>query len=190
MEDTSIKLKRKVQLRKKVEEPEQTNSALSQTGQENNKRRSKIWLWILLTLIVLGTIGFIFFSKPDKNTNETIAIAEEKTMKVEEAPAVIEKESTTPENTEVISKAIAEENDTEETRTSTKEKQIAVEEQTTKPTTISTNVSINISDDIQVEAMKVIHGDYGVGKTRRNKLGDRYQVIQNRVNELKREGVF
>ena len=42
MEDTSIKLKRKVQLRKKVEEPEQTNSALSQTGQENNKRRSKI----------------------------------------------------------------------------------------------------------------------------------------------------
>ncbi len=38
--------------------------------------------------------------------------------------------------------------------------------------------------------MKVIRGEYGIGQERKDKLGAKYQPIQNRVNELKREGVF
>ena len=33
-------------------------------------------------------------------------------------------------------------------------------------------------------AMKVIRGDYGVGQERKDRLGAKYQPIQNRVNDL------
>ena len=60
------------------------------------------------------------------------------------------------------------------------------------PTTLPVNTSVtnNVSNDVEAEAMKVIRGDYGVGQERKNKLGEKYQTIQNRVNELKHEGVF
>lgn len=48
----------------------------------------------------------------------------------------------------------------------------------------------NVSSDTETEAMKVIRGDYGVGQERKDKLGTQYQTIQNRVNQLKREGAF
>ena len=38
--------------------------------------------------------------------------------------------------------------------------------------------------------MNVIRGNYGNGNARKQNLGDKYQTIQNRVNQLKREGAF
>lgn len=49
---------------------------------------------------------------------------------------------------------------------------------------------INVSNDVETEALKVIRGDYGIGQERKDKLGEKYQTIQTRVNELKREGLF
>lgn len=48
----------------------------------------------------------------------------------------------------------------------------------------------NISDNIEQEALNVIRGDYGNVPERRERLGSKYQDIQNRVNQLKREGAF
>lgn len=47
-----------------------------------------------------------------------------------------------------------------------------------------------VSNNVETEALNVIHGAYGNGEVRKSKLGDRYQSIQNRVNELKRQGAF
>ncbi len=47
-----------------------------------------------------------------------------------------------------------------------------------------------VSDNIEQEAMNVIRGNYGNIPERREKLGHKYNEIQNRVNQLKREGVF
>ena len=47
-----------------------------------------------------------------------------------------------------------------------------------------------VSDNVEQEAMNVIRGDYGNVPERREKLGSKYQEIQNRVNQLKKEGVF
>lgn len=47
-----------------------------------------------------------------------------------------------------------------------------------------------VSSDIEAEAMKVIRGVYGTGLERKLKLGSKYHEIQNRVNELKRQGAF
>ena len=61
---------------------------------------------------------------------------------------------------------------------------------TTKDSAESSDATVNVSDDVETEALKVIRGDYGVGQERKDKLGEKYQPIQNRVNELKREGLF
>lgn len=48
----------------------------------------------------------------------------------------------------------------------------------------------NVSDNIEREAMNVIRGDYGNVPERCEKLGSKFQEIQDRVNQLKKEGVF
>lgn len=50
--------------------------------------------------------------------------------------------------------------------------------------------TLPVSSDIETEAMKVIRGDYGNNPERQSLLGSKYQPIQDRVNELKRQGVF
>lgn len=65
-----------------------------------------------------------------------------------------------------------------------------VQPQSTAKEVATTVTTANVSNDIEAEAMKVIRGDYGIGQERKDRLGDKYQPIQNRVNELKREGVF
>lgn len=50
--------------------------------------------------------------------------------------------------------------------------------------------AVTVSYNVEQEAMNVIRGDYGNIPERREKLGSKYQTIQKRVNELKREGVF
>lgn len=44
--------------------------------------------------------------------------------------------------------------------------------------------------DIEQEALKVIRGAYGNIPQRKNLLGEKYQIIQNRVNQLKKIGTF
>ena len=58
----------------------------------------------------------------------------------------------------------------------------------TATTRVASNT--NVSNDVEAEAMKVIRGDYGVGQERKDKLGNQYEAIQRRVNELKQEGAF
>lgn len=43
--------------------------------------------------------------------------------------------------------------------------------------------------DVDSAAMDVIRGKYGNGEERKRKLGDDYEVIQRRVNELMKKGV-
>ena len=47
-----------------------------------------------------------------------------------------------------------------------------------------------VSGNVEEEALKVIRGIYGDGQERKNRLGVKYQEIQNRVNQLKSQGVF
>ena len=73
------------------------------------------------------------------------------------------------------------------------------DEQTTNKSTISIESPEKIEEpisntdgvsNVETEALKVIHGDYGNNPERRRILGSNYQSIKNRVNELKRQGAF
>lgn len=55
---------------------------------------------------------------------------------------------------------------------------------------VTNNAPSVVSNNVEAEALKVIRGDYGIGQERKNKLGNQYEAIQRRVNELKREGAF
>lgn len=192
MANSDVKLKHKVQLRKKVEEPAVTvgteDTATSNTPNPN-KSGSKTWLWILLGVIALGVICFFIFSKSD---NTDVTEPEQETEIVEEAIAptdTLAEEDATSE--EVLS------TDGEDASTNANQEEAMANEPpstpetvSSVPTTTSPIVNADVSNDVEAEAMKVIRGDYGIGQERKAKLGSKYQTIQSRVNELKREGIF
>lgn len=193
MANSDVKLKHKVQLRKKLEEPDVSGNNgsiepdLTPTPTPN-KPKSKNWLWILLGVIVFGVIGYIFFSKSGDKAAET----SDQEAEVVVAPSE-PTDTTIVEGTE--GEEIAPENDNEVANNPETQSSDAVETPATVDNTSngtpSTSVNVpNVSNDVEAEAMKVIRGDYGIGQERKDKLGSKYQTIQSRVNELKREGIF
>lgn len=184
MGNKDIKLKHKVQLRKKVEE-----TVVGQQ-QEPEAPKSKTWLWILLGVIILGIIAYLLFfgtgKKNSSSVNEdgTEVVEEVATNETDTVAAAPAEEAVGPETTELApetSEAPSQEAAPNATVSS---------QQKNTATSASTTQTVGVSSDIEAEAMKVIRGDYGIGQERKDRLGDKYQPIQNRVNELKREGVF
>lgn len=191
MANSDVKLKHKVQLRKKVEEPEvsvNNGDIDSAPTPAPEGPKSKLWLWILLGIVVLGGVGYMFFPKSGDKVAETPE---------QEIEAVAE--SSVPADTIAAEGTDIEEavpNDGHEAaNTSEPKNPDAVETTATADNTSNVSSStqvneFNVSNDVEAEAMKVIRGDYGIGQERKNKLGSKYQTIQSRVNELKREGIF
>lgn len=192
MANSDIKLKHKVQLRKKVEEPDvsDNNGSIAPDPTPTptpNKPKSKNWLWILLGVIVLGVIGYIFFSKSGDKAAETSDQKGEVVVAPEPTDTII------VEGT--VGEEIAPENDNEVANTSDTKNSNVVDTPATVDNTSngtpSTSVNVpNVSDDVEAEALRVIRGDYGIGQERKDKLGSKYQSIQSRVNQMKREGRF
>lgn len=195
MANSDVKLKHKVQLRKKVEEepqpvvapkPEPTPTP---TPEPENTKSNK-WIWWVVGVIILCIIGYFLFSKSGKEQPaqpETEVVEEVSAIEdVDEAtdqPEVVQDEA----NAEEASKASQTEQPAEDPKAGAQAPVTnVVPEQTQQKATESTS----ISNDVEAEAMKVIRGEYGIGQERKDKLGAKYQPIQNRVNELKREGVF
>lgn len=52
----------------------------------------------------------------------------------------------------------------------------------------ATDMSKEAIEDVEAEALSVIRGDYGNNPERRRLLKERYQKIQNKVNEMYRKG--
>lgn len=191
MANSDVKLKHKVQLRKKVEDPEVlgNNGGIEPDPTPTpNESKSKTWLWILLGAIVLGVIGYMLFSKSGDKAVET---SEQKIEAVAK--------SSVPTDTTIVEDAVDEEivpennndvaNNPETQSSNAVETPATVDNTSNVSPSTSANVP-NVSNDVEAEAMKVIRGDYGIGQERKDKLGSKYQTIQSRVNELKREGIF
>ena len=171
------------------------------TKTSSGRRNSKMWLWIF-SLIVIGLLVWWIIA--------TIR-TEDKTVEDENPAPMVEEVIEQPENVEERTEvpAVSEEQLSEETTptdvqetepltlspsTTKEEPSVPVQSQPSKSSPVTTqtqsNASLNVSNDVEAEAMKVIRGDYGIGQERKDKLGNKYQTIQNRVNELKKEGVF
>ncbi len=186
MEHKDIKLKHKVQLRKKVEEQ------ILEGGSESDSPKSKNLIWWIVAIIVLCLIVFWIFPKSGKNAEqETVTeIIEENTNgQVTAAQSDSATENMAVENGTEDETAVPTE-DAYANSDSDVQGQPTASSDEPNITVTASSVDPNVSDDVEAEAMKVIRGDYGVGQERKDRLGAKYQTIQNRVNELKREGVF
>ncbi len=186
MADSDIKLKHKVQLRKKVEEPavtDETEGAESGHTPMPQTPNSNKWIWIVLGVVAVGVIFYFIFS----NSGDTSV-----TRPVQEIESIDE---TIIPTDSVSDKGYAQDeaNPPAEGTVVAEPESSSVETPATTPevaTTTTPSANIPALDNVEAEALKVIQGDYGVGQERKNKLGTQYQAVQNRVNELKREGVF
>ena len=56
--------------------------------------------------------------------------------------------------------------------------------QTSNTTSAVSSVQTSTLPDLETTAHNVIRGDYGNGNIRRQRLGNRYQEVQSRVNEI------
>lgn len=159
-------------------------------------RDKKAWIGVAAVVFLLGIICFSFFTKSNTSADPSQPsdlVAEVGNEEVSSAPedSIVETSDTATET------AGAPEREVEEILTDVSEAQsetVAPQAQpVVEPATSASTQPMAVaqaSGDVESEAMKVIRGDYGVGQERKDKLGSRYQPIQNRVNELKREGVF
>lgn len=171
--------------------------------EETSSNRNNLkWLLIALGVIIIGLL--IWWLIPTSN----IGAKEETENDIPENVVTTTDENVENNNSEnsvneEVAPVVEEEVQSEEVVVDTPEQDVTKAETTPdnqtsppKPTVIPSNsindsvTTANVSNDIETEALKVIRGDYGIGQERKDRLGNKYQTIQNRVNQLKKEGVF
>lgn len=188
--DISKGSKRKFDLTKDVDEP--VVAPVKPTPEPGKKKNNKL-LWIILAIIVITLL--IWWILQGKST-ESKPVIEEET--IEEVTIPTENTKEVSSKVEVPAGEDAVEGNTNNNESSNPSEPVANSQETTPvpATSQPTNNEANnnalsvVYNDVEAEALKVIRGDYGVGQDRKKKLGTKYQTIQNRVNELKREGAF
>lgn len=159
-----VKLKRKVTLRTKVADTPEPD-------------KSNIYKWLLLGGVVIAAIVVFLFLKPDSSEN-SVSDGIQNEIHVSTAELTNEKvENVIENNTENQSNILLTEKSNDITKTA-----ITVVETTDNASNISTNY-------IEQKAISVIRGNYGNGEERKTKLGREYQIIQDKVNEMYRNGL-
>lgn len=175
--------KRKFDLAKEVDEPIVTLSGsddLAGGDAGTNSKSRKIWLWFAL-VVVAALLAYLLW--PTANDVAEDQAVENVMQPEDETTDSVTDEATATPDADAQSEGAA---GIESEPTST---ELPATTSEAAPKTNSSNNATAL-DNIEAEALKVIQGDYGVGQERKNKLGTQYQAVQNRVNELKREGVF
>ena len=152
------------------------------------KYKNRIISCIAAAALVVGIIASVKSCDTqkevkDEEQEQTEQVAEGAQTQVSNEGSETMEAETTPETQEVES---VEEQTTATPEVATPKEEPKPEATPAKPVTQPDNVS----DNVEQEAMNVIRGDYGNVPERRQKLGSKYQEIQNRVNQLKKEGVF
>jgi len=203
-------IKRKVTLRTKEPDapiqvaPKETTIPQSTVSNESKKSKKLLWIALTLLIVVLGFCAYLLINK--KNTKD---VCVEKKECVEQSLVVTPNEGeqsdeATSINEESVSDdAMAEPAEGQSVPEDVVEESVegpdAPEQQTEVP--VKTN-SQNLFDEntqqpnkvvpngsLDDKARQVIRGNFGNGAERRQKLGDEYVAIQNRVNEMYREGI-
>lgn len=184
MDNSKIKLKRKVQLREKTGEVVNTIP-----NKVSWYKRPLAWVVIIALGVASGFCVWINLGK-DNIVDKDSAIEQEKSI-VENSATINEGElepSSEFHGSDSVSQVVIDNTSKieEEQSKESIEQTMMVSNDDDK----SMSSIVNISNDVETEALKVIRGDYGIGQERKDKLGEKYQTIQTRVNELKREGLF
>ena len=138
------------------------------TPNEKKNRKPLIYGGIVAGLIVIAAIGYGIWGYGGDEANPT-------------GPML-------PDTTATTSKA-----DSAEVKTDVNESQVVeepkqeIDSKPIQPTKDAQKPSAPV-EEVKAAAISVIRGNYGNNPERRRKLGDRYQEIQSKVNEMYRNG--
>lgn len=196
-----VQLKKKVTLKTKIADsdvkqdiqPKNTapQEPVNKTG-GGNKRN----LWVFLGIVVLAAILFFVFVGKDNETSVQTNVAQN--------PVTAKADSIQPAKTEETAEKVDSTN-VEKTENTLKEEPTKAtaempssesnSKQSSKPDVVKvekktqTSSAIPVNGSLEQKAIAVIRGTYGNGLERKQKLGDEYTVIQNKVNEMYRDGL-
>lgn len=178
-----VQIKKKVTIKQKKEQilnPEnqqETNSVQTQSIVKEKDNRSFKIIGILACLLCF--FGLIYFFSDRENPSQEVAIAE-----TVQAPTIADNSTTieSPKKEDIVaedSQNIG--NKSEQTKVSSVVNNNDIEKITEKP-------EKNLTP-IEQTANRVLLGEFGNGKVRKRKLGKSYREVQNKVNEMYRNGL-
>ena len=189
-----VSLKHKVTLRRKVAQEEETeNQSISSPHSAGKSSKAKIIGGLVVVAVIIA--GGVFFANNGKDNDNgsskpvTEAVAQEgekhdadnKASAIESkdkagvAPSDVAEEKTAANEAKPESSAADESHVT----TSNEKSSVASSEKSDN----------NVYGDVETNARRVIRGDFGNGQVRKDRLGSSYSEIQDRVNEMYRQGL-
>lgn len=198
--DISKGSKRKFDLTKDTDEPEVTpvNPTSAPTPDTTSTpdpalggaKSNKLIVWLFIIFAALLLIWWLWPSNASSDLPEQQTV--EASTTDDKSPAT---EAAQPDETQSAETGTPEAAATEVPETAPAAATHATTEATASatpvvPETAPATAPAAVSDDIEAEALKVIRGAYGNNPDRRTILGDKYQDVQRRVNQLKRQGAF
>lgn len=135
------------------------------TKDDDGGKRKKSYkiIYVIGLIIVIGTIGTLFIS-PNISSSDKQEVVNDTVVGVAE----INESKSVDNNVEVINN--------DESKIQDDEKVAVIE---------TASSTLNLDE----KALSVIRGNYGNNPERRRKLGAEYQIIQDKVNEMYRNGL-
>lgn len=159
----------------------------------------RIWLW---SFSIIAIIFIVIFCMKNSFSDEKLIIeADEKVESLDTTFAqkiddITDFEDKITEETVVIVQNVADEKTKLVNVAEDADQPIVTEKQDSFETNTSIHSietvydkSLDVIDNLEEKALRTIRGDFGNGKERKEKLGSEYSVIQNKVNEMYREGL-
>lgn len=164
---------------------EDTKEVTVDNGIDSTANSGKKWMWIILAVAVIAVLAWLLIPTCNNSKENAPIIEAEEVTSVDTVGTVEVEEAAEAAKSIDEAESIANDNTAMSVDSSP-------EVSATQPVVSVASIpnSEKSMDDLEQEALKVIRGEYGSGQVRKEKLGSNYQAIQNRVNELKREGVF
>lgn len=133
-------------------------------------RSTKTWIWFLCTLLIVATMAVFWYLRSSSSDTETPDVVD--TLSVLTSDNITESIDSTKQNDTVVEEIMAVNPN--------------VEPDQVQEIISSANMS---TENVEQKAWSVIRGNYDNNPIRRQKLGEDYRVIQDKVNEFYRKGL-
>lgn len=155
-----------------------------------NEREGSSMKWVIIALIIMAIVACAYFfiggNKDKEYTNKEIPQTEQNDSTQNSENASDSTANSVPQTEEAAPTSDVEPAATPE---SDKKGSGLSDSQTQTPAMSPAEANASTLGDIEENARRVIRGEFGNGKERKAKLGNSYSEIQNKVNEMYRQGL-
>ncbi len=174
----NVELKRKVTLKRKVAKTDAVQP------------KSKWWLWVSLFVVVVGIIFSVGYFSSNDEKKGTESNDTESPISIAQGPDMEKTADATTVTEEATTHVAAEDPTAPQGNANASSEATAGVASGNQPTANPVGESSSSSQQgvLDEKVNQVIRGDFGNGAERKQKLGSEYDIIQQRVNQMYRDG--